>query len=123
MLFRSPPHSVAQGDLDRLLDQFLSTLVPLDTGWFRGSGCASFVSVMETPNLWNGYYRSEFWRLHGPRFRRVLTERQMCSRFVIVRHERPHMPVQRGFVDDDHVVQTFAPNRSDQAFNVGSLPR
>src|ERR1700677_2951951 len=36
-------------------------------------------------------------RIHGPWFRRVLAS-EMRSGFVIVRQERLHMPIQRGFV-------------------------
>jgi hypothetical protein len=86
------------------------------------SGGASFVSVMETADLWNRYDSSELWRLDCPRFRRVLTQREVCSGFVIVRHKRPHMPMQRGFVEDNQVIQTLAPNRSDHALDVRALP-
>ena len=41
---------------------------------------------------------------------------------MIIRHERLHMAVQRGCVENDHVVQTLTPDRSDHAFHVGSLP-
>ena len=33
------------------------------------------------------------------------------------------MPIQRGFVQDDHVVQTLTTEGADQAFDVRSLPR
>jgi hypothetical protein len=29
----------------------------------------------------------------------------------------------RRFVEDDHVIQALAPNRADQALDVGALPR
>ena len=32
------------------------------------------------------------------------------------------MPVQQGFVENDHVIQTFTPDRSDHALNLASLP-
>src|SRR2546430_17448413 len=86
------------------------------------SHSAPFVSVMETADLRDSYDPSKFWRLHRPRYRRVLTQREVRSRFVIIRHERLHTPVQRGFVENDHVVQTLTPDRSDHALNVGSLP-
>jgi hypothetical protein len=86
------------------------------------SGGASFVSMMETADLWNRDDPSALRRLHGPRFRRVLTKREVCSGFMIVRHERPDVPMQRGFVEDYDVVQALAPNRSDHALHVCPLP-
>jgi hypothetical protein len=68
---------------------------------------------------------------HYPRFwiRRSSSERQrdlnpheQRAAQHTIRHERLHTPVQRGFVENDHVVQTLTPDRSDHAFNVGSLP-
>jgi hypothetical protein len=38
------------------------------------SGCASFVPVVETADLRDSYDSSKLWRLHSPRFRRVLTQ-------------------------------------------------
>src|SRR5207302_3789606 len=38
------------------------------------SGCAPFVSVMETADLRESYDPSKLWRLHSPRFRRVLAQ-------------------------------------------------
>src|SRR4030095_7339346 len=86
------------------------------------SGGASFVSMMKTTDLWNRYNLSALWRLDHPWFRRVLTQRQVRSGFVIVRYERLHMPMQRGFVADNNVVQTLAPNRSYHALYVCPLP-
>ena len=77
---------------------------------------------METADLWNRDDPSAFWRLHCPRFRRVLTQREVCSGFMIVRHERPDAPMQRGFVEDYDVVQALAPNRSDHTLHVCPLP-
>jgi len=38
------------------------------------SGCAPFISVMETADLRDSYNPSKLWWLHSPRFRRVLTQ-------------------------------------------------
>ena len=89
----------------------------------ESSSGASFVSMMETAELWNRYNPPAFWRLHHPRFRRVLTQREVCSGRVIVGHERPHMPMQRGFVEDNHVVQTLPPNCSDHTLHLDPLLR
>ena len=43
--------------------------------------------------------------------------------FVIVGKILSQGSAQRGFADDDHMVQTLAANRADHALHVGSLPR
>lgn len=42
---------------------------------------------------------------------------------MVVSQERLDVTVQRRLVEHDHVVQALTPNRSDDAFHVGSLPR
>ena len=44
-------------------------------------------------------------------------------RLMIASQERLDVTVQRRFAEHDHVVQALTPNRSDDAFHVGSLPR
>jgi hypothetical protein len=66
---------------------------------------------------------SEFWRLHCPRLGRILRQREMCSRPVIICGECFYVPVQRRFVEDDYMIEAFAPNGSDYALDVGSVPR
>jgi len=89
----------------------------------RVSGCAPFVPVVKTANLRYGNDGSESRRMHRSGFRRILIQRQVSSGSVIVRQERLEMPVQRGFVEDDHVIQTLAAHRANHAFDVSSLPR
>jgi hypothetical protein len=48
------------------------------------SGCPPLVSVVETAELRNRHNWSEFGRLHYPRFRRVLRQREMRSGTVII---------------------------------------
>jgi len=92
-------------------------------GALRNSGCAPLVPVVKTADLRDSNDPSEFRRLHGPRFRRVLGQGEVRPGFVIIRKERLHMPVQRGIVEDDQVIQALSPNCADDAFRVGSLPR
>ena len=42
---------------------------------------------------------------------------------MIIRDERLHMPIQRGFVEDNQMVQTLTAEGADQAFYVCPLPR
>jgi hypothetical protein len=46
----------------------------------------------------------------------------MRTRFVIVGKVRLQQPMPVLFVEDDHLVQTLAAYRADQAFTAGSLP-
>ena len=78
---------------------------------------------MKTANLRYGNHGSEFQRLHGPRFRRVLGQREVRPAFVIIGQEGFHVPVQGSLVENDDVVEALATNRPDDAFHVGTLPR
>ena len=51
------------------------------------SGCASLVAVVKSANLWDRNDGSAFRRVHGPWFRRVLGQREVCPGFVIIRQE------------------------------------
>jgi hypothetical protein len=46
----------------------------------------------------------------------------MSPRIVIVIQESPYVPVQGGFVEDDHVVQTLSPDGANHLFRVRTLP-
>ena len=78
---------------------------------------------MEAAHLRNSYDTSEFWRLHRPRLGRILGQREMCSAPVIICRECFYVPVQRRFVEDDYMIEAFAPNGSDHALDVGPMPR
>jgi hypothetical protein len=64
----------------------------------------------------------DFGRVRGRRIRRDFLKREVRPGFVAIRHERLHMPVQRSFVEDGHVVRTLAGNRTNHALHVSSLP-
>ena len=87
------------------------------------SGCAPLVAVMETAYLRDRNHGSEFQRVHRPRFRRVLGQREVRPGFVIVRDERLQVAKQTGLIENYHVVQTLAANGADYTFHVGTLPR
>ena len=78
---------------------------------------------MESAHLRNSHDSSEFWRLYRPRLGRILGQREMCSAPVIICRECFYVPVQRRFVEDDYMIEVFAPNGSDHALDVGSVPR
>src|SRR6202163_2741714 len=56
------------------------------------------------------------------RVRCVLPERNMSSRVIIISGEFRQNSPQMLFVDHDQMIGTFAPDRSDQAFNTSVLP-
>ncbi len=65
---------------------------------------------------------SAFWREHGPGFRRVLIQCKVRPGFVIVRNERLHVPIQRCFVEDNHMVQALSPERTNGPFHKRTFP-
>jgi len=71
--------------------------------------------VVKTANLGYGNDGSEFQRVRGPRFRRVLAQPEVRPGFVMVGHERFHVPAQIGLIEDHHVVQALAANGADHA--------
>jgi hypothetical protein len=84
---------------------------------YRGGtrlGCAPLISVMETTDFrnredWPGRYCGSWTMIGG-----VFEQPQVRSR----REDAPEMRL----VDDDHVVETLAPDGSDQALNERILP-
>ena len=85
-------------------------------------GGAPLVPVMKPANLRYRDNGSAFRRLHGPRFRRVLDQRQVRPGLVIIRAEGFHVPVQRGLVENDHVIEAFSPDRADDALHEAHVP-
>ena len=76
------------------------------------SGCTPLVAVMQPAHLRDRNDPARVSRLHPAGFRRVLFQRKVGSGFVIIRQKRLHIPVQRSFVEDDHVIEAFAVKRS-----------
>ena len=54
--------------------------------------------------------------------RRILPERNMGTRRIIIVEEFCKDPPQMLFVEHDQMIGTLAPDRSDQAFNMAVLP-
>jgi hypothetical protein len=70
-----------------------SAHLSLDTAALPSPGCASLVAVVKTANLRYGNHGSQFRRLHRPRFRPVLGQREVRPGFVTIRQEGFHVPV------------------------------
>ena len=66
-----------------------STHLSLDRNCGEGCylGCAPLVAVVKTANLRYGSNRSKCRRVHGPRVRRILGQREVRPGFVIIGHE------------------------------------
>jgi hypothetical protein len=87
------------------------------------SGGPSFVAVVQSADLWQRHDRSYFWRLNGSWLGRVLSQREMRSRSVIVIQVRSQGATKRAFLEHDHMVQALPPNGTNHPLDVGSLPR
>src|ERR1039457_4683142 len=78
--------------------------------------------MMQTADERQGAPLPKLRRLHRPTRRRVLFQRQVRSRLVIILHIRLHVSAQRLLVENDDVVDALSPNRTDHALDVGPLP-
>jgi hypothetical protein len=87
------------------------------------SGCASFVTMMESTNFRQFDHRTQLRRLNSARFRSVLGKRKVSAGTPIVPEIRVQGPPQRGFIKDQQVVQALVPDRAHQALRGGILPR
>src|SRR5215469_16773044 len=78
---------------------------------------------MQSADLWQGHDGSHFWRLNPSRLGRVLPQREMRSRSVIVIQVRSEDAMKRAFMEHDYMVQALPPNGTNHSLDVGSLPR
>ena len=78
-------------------------------------GCAPLVPVVKTSDLRYRHDGFGFPRVHRPRFRCLLRQGEVRPGFVIIRDERLHMPVQRGLVEDNHMIQALTAEGADEA--------
>jgi len=88
----------------------IHTLSSLRTGiGSEVSGCAPVVPVIKT-DLWDSYDPCQALAAAHPAIPASPYPMRGCaSGFLIIRHERLHMPVQGRFAENDHVVQTLTP--------------
>ena len=87
------------------------------------SGRLADVAMMKTPDFGNLHDRTHLRPLDGPPIRRILLEREVSSRPVIVGDVARQDATQVAFVQDEDVIQTLAPDRADEPFREGVLPR
>ncbi len=79
--------------------------------------------MMEPANLWELDDRTEFRRFDFPRLGGILAERKMRARSVVVVEVTAQNPSHVVVAEDDYVVETFAPDGSDDAFDIRILRR
>ena len=87
------------------------------------SGRASFVSMMQAPDLWKCDHRTVGGGLYGSWRWRIFRQREVGPGAVIVGQVSGEGAPEMRFIQDDHVIEALAPNGSDQAFDIGILPR
>ena len=89
----------------------------------RVSGSSPFVAVVQSAHLGNGHHGSHFWWLNPSRFGRVLAQREMGSRSVIVIQVRIQGATKRALMKHDPMIEALPPNGTNHSLDVGSLPR
>ena len=89
----------------------------------RCSGRAPLVPMIEPAALWKRHDLSSAVGLSRSPVGCILAQRKMGSGSMVIIGVRNKDPSQMPFVQDDHVVQAFAPHAADQAFHIWILPR
>ena len=79
--------------------------------------------MMEPADLWKRHDLSAAAGLNRSLLGGVLAQRKMGSGSVVIVEVRNKDPSQMPFIQDDHVVQAFAPHAADQAFHIRILLR
>ena len=85
--------------------------------------CASLVTVVQAADLWNGDHTPRSLRRDSTWYGCILAQPEVrsCSRVVgdvLVQHA-----AKAGSRQHDDVIEALAPDRSDESFDVGVLPR
>ena len=62
-------------------------------------------------------------RLYRTRLGAILAEREMSSALVVVFKVSRQHTAEVLLIEDDDVIEAFAPDRADDAFDIGVLPR
>jgi hypothetical protein len=62
------------------------------------------------------------WQLDWPGIRRILVEREVSARLMVVAEVAGQDATEVSLAEDEHVVQALAPDRADEPFREGILP-
>jgi len=87
------------------------------------SGRPTLVAMVQAAHLGKRNDLSLLRPLHRARFRGVLVQAQMGPTPVIIGEIGFEQTVQVSLVEHDDVIQAFAPDGTDQPFDVRRLPR
>jgi hypothetical protein len=79
--------------------------------------------MMKIADFGNLHDHTHLRRLDWPPMRRILLEREVSSRRVIVREVARQDAAQVAFAQHEDVIQALAPDRADEPFREGVLPR
>ncbi len=86
------------------------------------SGRKARVAMMETADFGKLDDLAHTGRLDGSRIRRVLAEREMSSRLVMVGEVPGQNPTEMLLTEDNYVIETLSAYGAHKAFSVGILP-
>ena len=78
--------------------------------------------MVQAANFGNGNDPSNFRWLDCSWLRRILLQSQMRASSMIIANECKDVAIQTSLVEHDQVIQAFASNSSDHAFDKGTLP-
>ena len=79
--------------------------------------------MMKSADLWNFDDLAKDGRLDRSAVRRIFFKRQMRSALFVVFEIVLQDSTQPGLIEDNEVVQAFAPNGTDESLDIGVLPR
>ena len=85
-------------------------------------GGASFVSMMQATDLRERYNLASGRTAYGPALWTILVEREMRSRPMIVLNIGRQSTAQVMLIENDNVIKTLAPNRTDDPLDISVLP-
>ena len=78
--------------------------------------------MVEATDFANRDDRAEFRPLNWPAVGRILGERKVSTRPMVVREVASQGAAQVPFAKHDYVIQTLAPDRADESLREGVLP-
>src|SRR5260370_29664955 len=79
--------------------------------------------MVEATDFANRDDPAEFRPLNSPAVGRILVEREVSTRPVVVREVASQGAAQLSFAKDEDVIQTLTPDRADEPLREGVLPR
>src|SRR5664280_2524108 len=86
------------------------------------SGGASFVTMMQAADLWERDNLASGRLAYGPGLRTILGEREMCPRPMIILNIGRQGAAQVTLIENDNVIETLAPDRTNDPLDISVLP-